>query len=166
MHPAALDDDALLKDCTVTSGRASGPGGQHRNKVETAIRITHEPTGIVASATERRHKQQNKQQALFRLRVKLAIEVREPVGPGGKPSALWSSRVKSRKLLINPSHEDFPALLAEAMDRVAMMQQDVSSAAAALGVSTSQLLKLIKHEPAALERLNRARQSAGLRPLR
>lgn len=166
MHPAALDHETLLKDCTVTSGRSSGPGGQNRNKVETAIRITHEPTGVVGSATERRHKEQNKQQALFRLRVKLAVQVREPVDPAGPASDGWASRVKSRKLMINPSHADFPTLLAEALDRIAMMQQDVSAAADALGVSTSQLLKLIKHEPAALERLNASRQDHGLRPLR
>lgn len=166
MHPAALDDDALLKDCTVTSGRASGPGGQNRNKVETAIRITHNPTGIDASATERRHKQQNKQQAIFRLRVKLATQIREPMDPGREPSALWSSRIKDRKLLINPSHLDFPTLLAEALDRIAMLQHDMSAAAQAMGVSTSQLLKLVKHEPDALSLLNQARQLRGLRPLR
>lgn len=166
MHPAALDQDALIKDCTVTSGRSSGPGGQNRNKVETAIRITHKPSGIVASATERRHKEQNKQQALMRLRVKLAIQVREPIDPGAEPSTIWLSRVKSRKLLINPSHEDFPALLAEALDRLAMVEHDVSAASDVLGVSASQLLKLIKHEPEALSLLNRLRQAHGLRPLR
>ncbi|MBX2852421.1 MAG: peptide chain release factor-like protein [Phycisphaeraceae bacterium] len=166
MHPAALDHDALLKDCTVTSGRSSGPGGQNRNKVETAIRITHDPTGLIASATERRHKGQNKQQALFRLRVKLAVQVREPADPGGPASECWALRVKDKKLLINPSHEDFPALLAEGLDRIAVMQHDVSAAAEALGVSTSQLLKLVKHEPEALSSLNRARQARGLRPLR
>ncbi|MEO0474544.1 MAG: peptide chain release factor-like protein [Planctomycetota bacterium] len=166
MHPAALDTEVLLKDCVVTSGRSSGPGGQNRNKVETAIRITHEPTGIVASATERRHKQQNKQQALFRLRVKLAVQFREPVDPAAEPSACWLSRVKSRKLMINPLHEDFPKLLAEALDRVAMMQHDVSVAAEVLGVSASQLLKLIKQEPEALEIVNQARQHLGLHALR
>ena len=166
MHPAALDHDVLLKDCTLTSGRASGPGGQNRNKVETAIRITHEPTGIVASATERRHKEQNKQQALFRLRIKLAVQVREPVDPAAPPSARWASRVKGRRLMINPGHEDYPALLAEALDRVAMVQQDVSAAAESLGISASQLLKVIKHEPDALAQLNERRQATGLRPLR
>lgn len=166
MHVAALDHDALLKDCTVTAGRSSGPGGQNRNKVETAIRITHKPTGVIASATERRHKEQNKQQAIFRLRVKLAIQVREPIDPGASSSACWASRVKDGRLLINPTHEDFPTLLAEALDRIAVMQNDVSAAAAALGVSTSQLLKLIRHEPSALEAFNQQRQSMGLHPLR
>ncbi len=166
MHPAALDEDDLLKHCDLASGRASGPGGQNRNKVETAIRLTHRPTGITATATERRHKEQNRQQALFRLRVKLAVQVREPVDPGASASGCWSSRVKGGRLQINPTHHDFPALLAEAMDRVAAMQGDVSAAAEALGVSMSQLVKLLKHEPAAIESLNQARQAVGLRKLR
>jgi hypothetical protein len=166
MHPAALDHDALLKDCTVTSGRSSGPGGQNRNKVETAIRITHKPTGVIASATERRHKEQNKLQALFRLRVKLAIQVREPADPGGPPSACWASRVKDRKLLINPSHEDFPRLLAEALDRLVMVKYDVPAAAELLGVSSSQVLKLIRHEPEAFANLNESRKALGLPSLR
>ncbi len=166
MHPAALDHDALLKDCTVTAGRSSGPGGQNRNKVETAIRITHKPTGVIAGATERRHKEQNKQQAIFRLRVKLAIQVRQPVDPGAKPSACWSARAVHGKLSINPTHEDFPTLLAEAMDRIAMVNYELPAAADLLGVSTSQLMKLIKHEPVALERLNKQREALGLHPLR
>ena len=166
MHPAALDHDALLKDCTVTAGRSSGPGGQNRNKVETAIRITHKPTGIVGSATERRHKEQNKQQAIFRLRVKLAVQVRELVDPGGPPSVCWTGRAKHGKLLINPSHADFPALLAEALDRIAMVSYELPAAADLLGVSTSQMVKLIKHEPAALELLNKQRKALGLSALR
>lgn len=166
MHPAALDEDELLKHCEVASGRGSGPGGQHRNKVETAIRITHRPTGITASATERRHKEQNRQQAVFRLRVKLAIQVREPIDPGAEASARWSGRVKGRQLLINPKHEDFPAVLAEAMDRIAMVGYDVPAAAEALKVSTSQLIKLLKHEPEALQRVNQERAKQSLHPLR
>ena len=50
-HPAMLDDGALLKQCEANFGRASGPGGQHRNKVETAATLTHTPTGLSASMT-------------------------------------------------------------------------------------------------------------------
>ena len=166
MHVAALDDDELLRDCEVRAGRSSGPGGQNRNKVETAIRITHRPTGIVASATERRHREENKQQAVFRLRIKLAVQVREPVDPGGKPSACWRSRVKDEKLMINPSHRDYPALLAEALDRLAVVECEVPVAAELLGVSGSQLVKLIKHEPTAMSLVNEWRDEKGFKPLR
>jgi len=46
-------DDKLLAACTVETCRGSGPGGQHRNKRDSAVRLTHKPTGVVAAATER-----------------------------------------------------------------------------------------------------------------
>ncbi len=56
------------KDIIYKSYRASGPGGQHRNKVETAIRATHIPTGLVATATESRSQAVNKQTAIKKLK--------------------------------------------------------------------------------------------------
>jgi protein subunit release factor B len=55
--------------------RASGPGGQHRNTTDSAVRIRHLPTGIVAQASENRSQLQNREVALERLRV--ALERRE-----------------------------------------------------------------------------------------
>ena len=166
MHPAALDEEALVKDCDIVAGRGSGPGGQNRNKVETAIRIKHLPTGVSATATERRHKEQNRKQAVFRLRIKLAVQVREPIDPAAPPSARWAARVKHQKLLINPAHEDYPALLAEGLDRLASVQEDVRDAARALGISATQLIKLIKHEPEAFGAVNRSREARGLHRLK
>jgi peptide chain release factor len=48
--------------------RASGPGGQHRNKVESAVRVTHQPSGVTASSSESRSQHQNKKIALERLK--------------------------------------------------------------------------------------------------
>ena len=53
MHPVYLSDDELQKQCTVKRTRASGPGGQHRNKVETAIVVKHDPTQVVGQASEK-----------------------------------------------------------------------------------------------------------------
>ncbi len=58
---------ALLKDVQFQTLRASGPGGQHRNKVETAVRATHLPTGLTVIATEHRSQYRNKKLALERL---------------------------------------------------------------------------------------------------
>lgn len=162
MHPAALEPDRLLKDCRIERTRASGPGGQHRNKVETAVRLTHTPTGITAMAGERRSQERNRAVAVFRLRMNLALAVRE-AWPRAKAGAseLWRSRCRKGRIAINPTHGDFPAILAEALDALAYKKNDPAAAAVALGCSTSQLIKLLKAEPRALEQVNRAREERG-----
>jgi hypothetical protein len=164
IHPAAWDEAELLKQCEERRGRASGPGGQHRNKVETAATITHQPTGVEGWASERRHLQDNRRVALFRLRVNLALEVR--CDPSIEPSELWQSRCRGGAIACNPEHTDFPAMLAEALDRLASVKDDPAKAASALGCTTSQLIKLLKAEPRALVMLNQWRQARGLHALR
>lgn len=162
-HPAALEDEALLAHCRVERTRASGPGGQRRNKVETAIRLTHLPTAIVAAASERRQQAENLKIALRRLRIKLAVEIRDD--PGRQPSDLWTSRTSGGRIAVNPKHDDFPSILAEALDTVALKKWDVAAAAERLGVSSSQLVKLLKVEHAALELVNQQRERRGMHKL-
>jgi RF-1 domain len=179
-HPAGLDDEALLKQCDTRRSRASGPGGQHRNKVETAIELTHRPTGVTASASERRSQADNHRMALKRLRLKLAIQVRtsrnltdsanpmETPGahPGAGASELWQSRIKARRIVLSADHADFPPILAEALDTLAAFAYDTTKAAAVLGVTGSQLVKLFQKEPAVLAMVNAERAQRGLRVLR
>ena len=61
--------------------RGTGPGGQHRNKTETGVRLTHLPSGIVVSATERRSQHQNREVALRRLAAALAEKSKPPPKP-------------------------------------------------------------------------------------
>jgi protein subunit release factor B len=79
-----LDDDALLAQCDVQAHRASGPGGQHRNKSETAIRLVHKPSGVTAEGKDERSRTQNLSRALERLREKLARRAYRP--PPRKPT--------------------------------------------------------------------------------
>lgn len=74
----STDLDALARECEITFHRASGPGGQHRNKVETAVRVIHLPTGLIARASERRSREQNRREALRRLAEKIAARARKP----------------------------------------------------------------------------------------
>jgi protein subunit release factor B len=73
-----LDDDTLLAQCEVQVHRAGGPGGQHRNKVETAIRLVHRPTLLTAEGKDQRSRTQNLSAALGRLRKKLALRAYRP----------------------------------------------------------------------------------------
>jgi hypothetical protein len=165
-HPASLDVDALLRECTISRGRSGGPGGQNRNKVETLVDIHHEPTGIAAHAGERRTVLENRRVAITRLRLALAILVRTAVASGECRSDLWRSRCaetgkQAGRIAVNPEHEDFPALLALALDVLWASDFDPKLAATRLCCTSSQLVKLIKDHPHALPWVNAHRLARG-----
>lgn len=164
-HPAALPINELLRSCTERHVRRSGPGGQNRNKVETGVVLTHDPTGVTAEASERRSQGENRLVAIRRLRRSLAVEVRLPV-PDAGASPLWRSRIRSGRIVLSEEHEDHPAILAEALDVLAAQGWDIAFAAERLDVTSSQLVKLLKTEPRALKRLNDERAKRELFPLR
>ncbi len=165
-HPACLPVDELLDQCDIRRTRASGPGGQHRNKVETAIEITHRPSGVQAMATERRSQEQNRQVAIGRLRLNLAVHVRTVSSDVVEASLLWNSRCRSQRISCSEQHNDFPSLIAEALNAVDAKSWDVKRAAAALGCSTSQLVRFISKSPDAFIYLNSQREAHGLKRLK
>ena len=69
--PYRLDQAVLEAECSIEFTRSSGPGGQHKNRRETAVRLFHPPSGVVVLASERRERQRNIELAYERLREAL-----------------------------------------------------------------------------------------------
>jgi hypothetical protein len=126
--------------------------------------LVHAPTAISAEAAERRSQAENRQVALARLRLKLALEHREPAAAG--MSAAWRRRIRGRQLVISSAHRDFPAILAEALDQLQAGRFEIAPAAELLGVTATQLVRLFKKCPAAWVVLNKHRLASGLAALK
>ena len=80
------DRASLERDSDIEYFIASGPGGQHRNKVETGVRLIHRPSGIVVTATERRSQYANREMAFERIAERLeerqrVVKPRKPTRP-------------------------------------------------------------------------------------
>jgi len=165
-HPACLPAETLLESCDLKRTRGGGPGGQHRNRVDTRVVIRHRPTGLGSEAGERRSQLMNRKVAIFRLRLKLAVEHREPVPFEAQPSALWRSRCRAGRIVLSREHDDFPAILAEVLDVLEADGWAAPATAKHFGCTTTQLVRFLRAAPAAITLLNAARRKAGKRPYR
>ena len=97
--PTGETDAELLSQCRVETFRAGGPGGQHQNKTESAVRLTHLPTGIVVTARESRSQHRNREAALARLRAELEERARPaaPRIPTGVPKREKRRRLEEKR---------------------------------------------------------------------
>jgi protein subunit release factor B len=93
------DDDQLLAECRVETFRAGGPGGQHQNKTESGVRLTHLPSGITVTARDSRSQHRNRQIALARLREALEERARPetPRIPTKVPAAEKRRRAEQKR---------------------------------------------------------------------
>jgi len=157
-------DDKLLGACTVETCRGSGPGGQHRNKRDSAVRLTHRPTGVVATASERRSQHENRRRAVKRLRKAIALGVREPLG--APSDALRAALDDPAWPRVSQKSTAYLVAAAEILDHLEADQGKVSETAGRLGVSTASVAKFLLLDSDLLEAANRIRRRLGHKPLR
>src|SRR6266851_3146540 len=87
-----LTDAQLLDQCEVDTYRASGPGGQKRNKTSSAVRIRHPPSGLIVIAEESRSQHENRARALRRLRQALVLKIRDELPPDARTRQAVATR--------------------------------------------------------------------------
>lgn len=163
----ALSDAELLAQCRFDRFRVSGPGGQHRNRRDTAVRLVHNPSGIAGQASERRSQAQNRAVALARLRRAIALELRRPVQLDAyhPPQALQRILPRAPQR-VGPHHREFWTGAQHLLDVFEAFDASLADTAAAIGVSTNQLARLLVAEPHLLRAANALRSAQHLPPLR
>src|SRR5262245_12769306 len=136
---ANLSDDQLLAQCAVDTYRASGPGGQKRNKTSSAVRIRHGPSGLLVIAEESRSQHENRARALRRLRGSLYLSLRDELPPEALAPEALGSRAELRqarggdgRLDVGRKDPRFWPAAALVLDVLQALQARVAEAAAAL----------------------------------
>jgi len=169
----AADDETILAACRVDLFKGSGPGGQHRNKVTTGVRLTHLATGVTAEATESRSQHENRRMAMRRLRMNLACRVRTPFDPAAPPTildeCLFTPRGGSgrgrRRLDLGRRDRRFWALGAVLLDALDAAGGQLSTAAAWADVTTSNLASMLNSDRHLRAAAQQIRKRHGLKPL-
>jgi hypothetical protein len=170
---AALSDAQLLAQCEVDTYRASGPGGQKRNKTSSAVRLRHPASGLIVIAEESRSQHENRARALRRLRQAFYLKVRDDLGPAGPTADAVLARDDYReardgdgRLHLGRKDPRFWPAVGVVLDVLQAAGGRVSDAAVALGVSTANLVDFLATDPKVWEQANQLRAQFGQKLLR
>jgi hypothetical protein len=168
-----LSDDQLLTQCAVDTYRASGPGGQKRNKTSSAVRIRHAPSGLIVIAEESRSQHENRGRALRRLRQAFFLKMRDPLTAADlTPAAVEAredylpARDGAGRLDIGLKDARFWPAAGVVLDVLFALEARVSDAAMLLGISTANLIRFLQTSPKVWEQANHLRAQFEKKPLR
>lgn len=168
-----LSDDELLRQCAVDTYRASGPGGQKRNKTSSAVRLRHLPSGLSVIAEESRSQHENRVRALRRLRQALYLNVRNPLAPDelcpavlGTLPELAAALPPDGRLNLRRKDPRFWPAAGVVLDVLEAVRASVRDAAAALGIRTANLVAFLETDPKLWDAANRLRARFQVKPLR
>jgi len=175
-HPRSgwtdLTEQQLLSQCEVDTYRASGPGGQKRNKTSSAVRLRHLPSGLIVIAEESRSQHENKAKALRRLHKALFLELREAV-----PLELLTVEhvatmpeiqavVSDGKLKLGARDPRFLPAVGVVLDLLVAAEAKVSDVAGLLGISTGNLIGFLETDGKVWQTANQLRAKFGQKPLK
>jgi hypothetical protein len=168
-----LTDAQLLQQCEVDTYRASGPGGQKRNKTSSAVRLRHPPSGLSVIAEESRSQHENRARGLRRLRQAFFLKLREELSPeersfealAQRPGYAGARGADGRLALGRKDARYWPAV-GVVLDVLQAHGARLHETALALGVSTGNLVDFLSSDPKVWEQANHLRARHGHRPLK
>ncbi len=146
-------DEDLFKSCRMQAYKASGHGGQKVNKTSSAVRIVHEPTKIEATSSESRSQHENRHHALWKLRLKIAMEIRSDIS------------FPIDNFDIGMSNPRYPLFVAQLLDELHRHGFRLAESAKSLGLSTGQLVRLLERDPELWQKVNSGRRNNGMKQL-
>ncbi len=168
-----LTDEQLLAQCEVDTYRASGPGGQKRNKTSSAVRLRHLPSGMLVIAEESRSQHENKARALRRIRQALYLKLRDTLTSEEMTPEILASNAEfgpardaEGRLHLGVKDPRFWPAVGVVLDVLLLHEGRLSEAAAALGTSTANLGDFLRSDDKVWEQANLMRIQFGHKPLR
>lgn len=164
-HPSLFAADQLFEQCDHRFQRRSGPGGQHRNKTSSGVFLLHEPTGVTAEATERRSQADNRTEAIMRLRLRMATDVRTTSIIDIDDSSMVQSieldvrtRYHATSLRFRDTNPDRPSVLSLVINDLHAAGGQPSLVSKQWSTSTSAIVSLLRGHPPALAWINLVRR--------
>jgi hypothetical protein len=168
-----LSDPQLLQQCEIDTYRASGPGGQKRNKTSSAVRIRHLPSGLIVIAEESRSQHENRARALRRLRQALFLKIRDELQADALKPGVMAAHTGYREAFSPAGRLDlgrkdprFWPAVGVVLDVLQAVGARVSEASSALMISTGNLIDFLRIEPKVWEQANILRTRFGLKSLK
>jgi hypothetical protein len=166
-----LTDAQLLAQCEIDTYRASGPGGQKRNKTSSAVRLRHPASGIIVIAEESRSQHENKAKAIKRLRQALFLKIRESVAPS-QPEALITreelsqAKTHAGRLDVGRRDQRFWPAVGVVLDALEAVHGRIADGAKLLGITTGNLIDFLQLDPKMWEAANQTRERFGHKKLK
>ena len=165
-----LTDARLLAQCEVDTYRASGPGGQKRNKTSSAVRLRHPASGLLVIAEESRSQHENKAKALRRLRQAFFLKIRDTLTESQLEAVslreeLTLAKTRAGRLDVGRRDPRFWPAVGVILDVLESAQAQVSTAARILDLSTGNLIDFLQLDPKVWEQANQMRVRFGHKKL-